>query len=69
MKRKELYNLAKKIAIAEIQRSNAISEEEKASAERVIYALSGRISNLTEMMILDELIQDEIARLQKDKNS
>jgi hypothetical protein len=69
MKRKELKNLAKKIAQAEINRSNAKNEEERASAERIIFGLTSRIHNMTDMLMIDDYIQEEIAKLQQDKNS
>ena len=69
MKRKELKNLAQKIAQAEINRSKAVNEEERASAERIIFGLTSRIHSMNDMLLLDDYIQEEIARLQKDKNS
>ncbi len=69
MKRKELKNLAKKIAQAELNRSNAKNEEERASAERIIFGLTSRIHNMTDMLMIDDYIQEEIAKLQQDKNS
>ena len=69
MKRKELKNLAKKIAQAEINRSNAVNEEERASAERIIFGLTSRIHNMTDMLVIDDYIQEEIAKLQQEKDS
>ena len=58
MKKKELKALAKKIAEAEyiIQTSNDKKKIAKAQSE--ILELSGRVTSLEDMMLIDELIQD-----------
>lgn len=63
MKRKELKNLAIKIAKAEKRRQEAITEEEKHQAEVEIMDLSGRVMNLNDMMELDDLIQEMIEKI------
>ena len=62
MKRKELKNLATKIAKAEKRRQEATSEDEKYQAEVEIMNLSGRVMNLNDMMELDDLIQEMIEK-------
>ena len=58
MKKKELKNLAQKIAKYEkiIQTSDGKAEIQK--AEQEIMRLSGHVDNIEDMMIIDEMIQD-----------
>ena len=58
MKKKELKNLAQKIAKYEkiIQTSSDKAEIKKAKSE--IMSLSGHVDNLEDMMIIDEMVQD-----------
>lgn len=63
MKKKELKNLAKKIAKAEVKLRQAISNEEKKLLEDTIMTLTGKVTNINEMIELDDLIQEEIAEL------
>lgn len=58
MKRKELKNLAKKIAKYEliIQKNENPEEVEKAQME--IMALSGCVSRFEDIILIDELVQD-----------
>lgn len=58
MKKKELKNLAQKIAKYEkiIQTSDDKAEIKK--AEQEIMRLSGHVDNIEDMMIIDEMIQD-----------
>lgn len=64
MKQKELKNLAKKIAKAEILLSQtALDAEEKRKAEDEIMKLSGKIKSIEDMVILDDLIQEYIEKL------
>jgi len=58
MKRKELKNLAKKIAQAEYARSIATDPADIKNAENEIIKLSGKISNIEEMLLLDDMIQE-----------
>ena len=58
MKRKELKNLAKKIAALEKIIQATEDEEKKKKAEHEIMRLSNSISNYEEIFILDELIQE-----------
>ena len=63
MKQKELKNLAKKIAKAELAIQNAEDDKAKRQAEKEIMHLSGQVRSIEDMVILDELIQDEIIKL------
>ena len=65
MKRKELKNLAQKIAKAELARSEATDLDDIKNAENEIIKLSGKISNIEEMLLLDDLIQDYIQEYSK----
>lgn len=58
MKRKELKNLAKKIAKAEYTLQHTDDLKIKARAEAEIMELSGRVSSIEEMTIIDEMVQD-----------
>lgn len=61
MKRKELKKLAEKIAKAEYIIQNTTDLKEKSKAEAEIMELSGKVSSLEEMTIIDELVQDLLA--------
>ena len=58
MKRKELQNLAKKIAKEEKKIQMAQTPEEKRLAEEEIMFLSGRVTNINDMVLLDDMIQE-----------
>lgn len=58
MKQKELKNLAKKIAKAESDRYHAKTEEEVKAAEEEIYRLSGKVSSLEDIVLIDEYVQE-----------
>ncbi len=62
MKRKELKNLAEKIAKAEIKYQAATSETEKKEIENEIIKLSGKVNNVEDMLLLDDFIQDSIKK-------
>lgn len=61
MKRKELKNLAKKIAQAEhiIQTSNNQDEIQRAQME--IMTLSSHVDSLDDITIIDEMVQELLA--------
>ena len=65
MKRKELKNLAKKIADAEYIIQNRDDAKAVAKAQDTIIELSGKAMSLEDMMIIDEMVQD----LLSEKNS
>ena len=54
MNKKELKNIAKKIAAAEL----ILSQSEKRKAEDTIFKLSGKVTSLTDIAIIDEMVQD-----------
>ena len=63
MKTKELKNLAKKIAKAEKRIQEAQSVEEKEAAENEVLTLCGRVTNITDMLNLDEFVQEALEEL------
>lgn len=60
MKRKELKNLAKKIAKAELIVQNSSDVAEINGAQQEIMDLSSKVSSIEEMIELDDLIQEII---------
>lgn len=58
MKRKELKNLAKKIAEAERVIQESTDKDVIRATEQEVIRLSGKISSLEDMTILDEMIQE-----------
>lgn len=65
MKKKELKNLAKKIADAEFIIQTSDDKVAIKSAENEIIKLSGSVSSVLDMMALDEMVQKF---LEKNKN-
>ena len=61
MKRKELKNLAKKIAKAEMIVQNSPDAAEISRAQQEIMDLSSKVSSIEEMIELDDLIQEIIS--------
>ena len=62
MKKKELKNLAKKIAEAEriIQRNE--DSKQVAKAQKINLDLSGKVTNLEDIMTLDEFVQEILSQ-------
>lgn len=58
MKKKELKNLAKKIAEAEYIIQNSDDAKAIAKAQDSILELSGKAMSLEDMTIIDEFVQD-----------
>ena len=58
MNKKELKNIAKKIAAAELVLSQCEDKEERRKAEDTIFKLSGKVTSLTDIAIIDEMVQD-----------
>ena len=58
MNKKEIKNLAKRIADAEYTIQNSLDKEEVKKAKSTIMELSKRITSFEDMMILDEMIQE-----------
>lgn len=61
MKRKELKNLAKKIAKAELTIQTSNDKKEIARAQDEIMELSGKIDSFEDMIELDDLVQEIIS--------
>ena len=58
MKKKELKNLAKKIAKAELILQQSSDPQEIAKAREEIFQLCGSVHNLEDMTIIDEMVLD-----------
>ena len=58
MKRKELKNLAQKIAKAELIIQTSDNKELIRKAEEEIMELSGHVKTIEDMVIIDEMVQD-----------
>ena len=63
MRTKELRNLAKKIAEAEYIIQTSEDQKEIAQAEQKIMELSGRVKNLEDITIIDEMVQEILGDL------
>ena len=57
MNKKEIKNLAKQIAKAELTIQNSTDQKERKYAMDMIIALSSKLSSLEEMERVDELVQ------------
>ena len=62
MKRKEILQLAKKIAKLEMIIQNSEDREEAQRAEMEIIKLSANIRSLADMEAIDEAVQDILAK-------
>ena len=58
MKKKELKNLAQKIAKAELIIQTSDDPKAVKRAEQEVMNLSGQVHDLEDMVIIDELVQD-----------
>ena len=58
MNKKELKNLAKRIADAEYTIQNSDDEKEIAKAKQIVLDVSSKFISLEDMMKLDELVQE-----------
>lgn len=63
MKKKELKNLAQKIAKYEHIIQTSQNAKEVANAQDEIMRLSGAVKNFEDMMILDEMIQEFLEKI------
>ncbi len=61
MKRKELKNLAKKIAQAEYIIQTSDNQEEIQRAQMEIMTLSSHVDSLEDITIIDEMVQELLA--------
>lgn len=62
MKKKELMNIAKKIAAAETVLSTSADQAEHDKAKQDILILSSKVTNLTDMCMLDDMVQDILSK-------
>ena len=62
MKKKELINIAKKIAAAETVLSTSADQAERDKAKQDILILSSKVTNLTDMCMLDDMVQDILSK-------
>ena len=62
MKKKELKNLAKKIADAEYIIQTSDDKKEVAKAGQEIFELSGHVESLDDMTVIDELVQEILSQ-------
>lgn len=62
MKKKELKILAQKIANAEFIIQNSNDPKAVSKAEKEILELSGKIHNVEEMLMLDDLVQEILSQ-------
>lgn len=63
MKRKELRNLAEKIAKCEYVIQNSPLEGSRAAARAEIMRLSGQVKDFQDIDILDEMIQEILSKM------
>lgn len=62
MKKKELKNLAKKIADAEYIVQTSDDKKKVAKAQQEIFELSGHVESLDDMTAIDELVQEILSQ-------
>ena len=62
MKKKELKNLAKKIADAEYIVQTSDDKKKVAKAQQEIFELSGHVESLDDMTVIDELVQEILSQ-------
>lgn len=58
MKKKELKNIAKKLAKLEVQLANSIDEDEIILLKREIMGVSGKAETIEDMMLIDEMVRE-----------
>ena len=68
MKKKELKNLAKKIASAEMELSSAQDKKDIKHYQDQIIELSGQIDNPNDLFLLDAMIQEILEKFDSKKN-
>ena len=62
MKKKELKNLAKKIADAEYIIQTSDDKKKVAKAQQEIFEPSGHVESLDDMTVIDELVQEILSQ-------
>lgn len=63
MKKKELKNLAKKIAQAEYVLQNSDNDEEREAAKNEIFRISSGIHSFEDLDLLDEMVQEFLKKI------
>jgi hypothetical protein len=63
MKQKELKNLAKKIVKLELELQNCDDPFKRAQLEKEIMELSGKVTNINDMIAIDDLVQEYLAKI------
>jgi hypothetical protein len=63
MKQKELKNLAKKIVKLELELQNCDDSFKRAQLEKEIMELSGKVTNINDMIAIDDLVQEYLAKI------
>jgi hypothetical protein len=58
MNKKELRNLAKKIAKLEQQSANAVNEKERNKIELEIMSLCGKVTSFDDITAIDEIVSE-----------
>ena len=66
MKRKELKNLAQKIAKCEKIIQTSTDTKEKAKAEQEIMRISSNVADLDDLLIIDELVMEILEKKLKN---
>lgn len=62
MKKKELKNLAKKIADAEYIIQTSDDQKKVVKAQQEIFELSGHVQSLDDITVIDELVQEILSQ-------
>lgn len=62
MKKKELKNIATKIAAAEKILCESADPMVKREAEQEIFRLSGKVTSLEDMVIIDDMVQEILSK-------
>lgn len=58
MKRKELKDLAKKIAAVQMKYDKSTDSQEKRELEQVLMVLTDKVEDINDLMQLDDMVQD-----------
>ena len=62
MKTKELKQLAKRIAVYESILQSSATDAEKAQAKSELMTLCGKVDNLDDMVLLDDMVQEILTK-------
>lgn len=58
MKRKELKDLAKKIAAVQMKYDKSTDSQEKRELEQALMVLTDKVEDINDLMQLDDMVQD-----------